>query len=140
VNFDEWFTTTLRAELNVSVGSYRILRRRIAWLLGQWTGVKLSADLHPLLYSSMIPLLEPTEDIVVRLTAASTIRTVVDNFEFNTDSFLEFLEPLFRLLFSLLQEAQECDTKVKPFYILHHFILFNDSLLIKIKEALGQVS
>lgn len=60
----------------------------------------------------MIPLLKSDEDMVVRLTAANTIRIVVDVFEFNIESFLKYLEPTFTLLFDLLKEAQECDTKV----------------------------
>ncbi|KAL1117813.1 hypothetical protein AAG570_004128 [Ranatra chinensis] len=122
VDFDNWFKTTLRAELGVQGGNYRILRRRVAWLLGKWTGVKLSSELHPLLYSSMMVLLEPSEDMVVRLTAANTIRTVVDDFEFSTETFLEYLEPMFRLLFTLLKEAQECDTKMRVLNVLYFIV------------------
>nr|CAD7589784.1 unnamed protein product [Timema genevievae] len=121
VNFDQWFSTTLGEELRIKEGNYRVIRRRVAWLIGQWTGVKLSQELRPALYSSMLPLLEQGEDIAVRLTASSTLKLAVDDFEFNTDQFLPFLEPCFSLLFALLQEAQECDTKAigvlnKDFY------------------------
>lgn len=36
----------------------------------------------------------------------------MDDFEFDQDTFQEFLEPSFSLLFSLLKDAKECDTKV----------------------------
>lgn len=37
---------------------------------------------------------------------------IMDDFEFEAESFLEFLEPSFGLLFGLLKEVKECDTKV----------------------------
>nr|CAD7396049.1 unnamed protein product [Timema cristinae] len=122
VNFDQWFSTTLGEELRIKEGNYRVIRRRVAWLIGQWTGVKLSQELRPALYSSMLPLLEQGEDIAVRLTASSTLKLAVDDFEFNTDQFLPFLEPCFSLLFALLQEAQECDTKMHVLYVLSFIV------------------
>lgn len=80
--------------------------------MGIWAGVKMSSDLYPNVYSLMIRLLRSEEDMVVRLTAANTVRAVVDDFEFNLESFMEFLEPMFLSLFNLLKEALECDTKV----------------------------
>lgn len=122
VNFDEWFRTTLQEELQIHVGNYRVIRRRVAWLLGQWTGVKLSPELRPALYAAMLPLLQHEEDLVVRLTACSTIRMAVDDFEFNTTQFLEFLEPSFTLLFALLKEVHECDTKMHVLYVLSFIV------------------
>jgi hypothetical protein len=112
VNFDQWFSTTLTQELKVKAGNYRVIRRRVAWLIGAWTGVKLSPELRPALYSVTLPLLQGDEDIAVRLTASSTLQHVIDDFEFNTDQFLPFLEPSFALLFTLLKEVRECDSKV----------------------------
>ncbi|XP_054286364.1 importin-11-like [Macrosteles quadrilineatus] len=118
VNFDEWFTTTLRTELQMKEGNYRVIRRRVAWLVGQWTGVKLSCDLRPALYAAMLPLLRSDEDIAVRLTACSTIKSAVDDFEFNSEQFMEYLDPLFGLLFALLKEVHECDTKMHVLGVL----------------------
>lgn len=89
----------------------------MAWLLGQWTGVKLSCELRPSLYAAMLPLLQPDEDTAVRLTACSTIKSAVDDFEFNTEQFVEYLDPLFGLLFALLKEVHECDTKVSRMFV-----------------------
>lgn len=38
--------------------------------------------------------------------------TTMDDFEFDSQSFLEYLQPSFASLFILLQEAKECHTKV----------------------------
>lgn len=112
VDFDQWFTNTLMQELKVKDNNYRIIRRRVAWLIGNWTGIKLSPNLRPALYMTTLSLLQPDEDMAVRLTASSTIRHAVDDFEFNSEQFRPYLEPAFNLLFNLLKEAHECDTKM----------------------------
>lgn len=38
--------------------------------------------------------------------------TTMDDFEFDSQSFIEYLEPSFASLFTLLREAKECHTKV----------------------------
>lgn len=43
----------LLQELRVKESNYRILRRRVVWLLGKWIGVKLSVDLRPLIYETV---------------------------------------------------------------------------------------
>ncbi|RZF41127.1 hypothetical protein LSTR_LSTR016638 [Laodelphax striatellus] len=69
--------TTLSAELKGSDTNYRIIRRRIALLLGQWTCVKFARHLRPALYVAMLALLHCGEDCVVRLTAANTVKSAV---------------------------------------------------------------
>jgi len=39
VNFDQWFSTTLKEELKIRNNNYRIIRRRVCWLIGQWTSM-----------------------------------------------------------------------------------------------------
>jgi len=63
---DEWFQSTLRTELRVKHNNYRIIRKRVAWLLGNWSNVKFSSELRPLLYEELIPLMSRDEDLVVR--------------------------------------------------------------------------
>ncbi|GLH14983.1 Importin-11 [Gryllus bimaculatus] len=122
VNFDQWFSTTLTQELKVKAGNYRVIRRRVAWLVGQWTGVKFSPELRPALYSVTLPLLQADEDMAIRLTASNTLKLAIDDFEFITDQFLPFLEPSFSLLFALLKEAHECDTKMHVLYVLSFIV------------------
>lgn len=99
-------------ELKVKDNNYRIIRRRVAWLIGNWTGIKLCPELRPALYMTTLSLLHSDEDMAVRLTASTTLRHAVDDFEFNCEQFRPYLEPAFSLLFNLLKEAHECDTKV----------------------------
>lgn len=105
--------TTLRQELQLQGGHSKIIRRRIVWLLGQWSHVRFSAELRPAMYSAMLALLQPHEDLVVRLTVSRALKKAMDDFDFSIDQFLEYLEPIVGLLFNLLKECKECDSKVR---------------------------
>ncbi|KAL0270682.1 UNVERIFIED_CONTAM: hypothetical protein PYX00_008008 [Menopon gallinae] len=122
VDFDQWFSTTLLQELSIKDPNYRVIRRRVAWLIGQWARIKFSPELRPALYGALIPLLQGDEDMAVRLSAASALKRAVDDFQFSSEQFMEFLEPAFSLLFNLLQEVEECDTKLQVLYVLSFIV------------------
>lgn len=122
ISFDDWFTNHLLVELQNKHINYRIIRRRVVWLCAQWVGVKMSPNLRPTLYQALVPLLNSNEDFVVRLESAQTLKTAVDDFEFNISQFLPFLETFFSLLFKLLQDARECDTKMQVLHVISFVI------------------
>lgn len=134
IDFDVWFTSQLVNELKLREQNFAILRRRIIWMIGQWSGVKFSKSLRPMLYEACLELLQPTEDLVVRLTASKTLKTVLEDFDFCAEQFLEFLEPSFTLLFHLLKEAKECDTKMNVLYVMA-FIVEKMSASMKIQAG-----
>uniref|UniRef100_A0A8D2PAF3 Importin-11 n=1 Tax=Zosterops lateralis melanops TaxID=1220523 RepID=A0A8D2PAF3_ZOSLA len=105
VDFDQWFKNQLLAELQVSHDSYKPIRRRVIWLIGQWISVKFKSDLRPVLYEAIRNLLQDRD-------------LVVNDFEFRTDQFLPYLESMFTLLFQLLQEVTQCDTKMHVLHVL----------------------
>lgn len=113
IDFDQWFTTTLTQELNVKHNNYRVIRRRVSTLLGNWASVKLSTDLRPALYDCVISLLASDEDMAVRLTATTLLRHAIDDFEFSSEQFTPYLDTTCTLLFNVLKEAHECETKVR---------------------------
>ncbi|XP_061874601.1 importin-11 isoform X2 [Colius striatus] len=117
VDFDQWFKNQLLAELQVSHNRYKPIRRRVIWLIGQWVSVKFKSDLRPVLYEAIRNLLQD-QDLVVRIEAATTLKLTVDDFEFRTDQFLPYLESMFTLLFQLLQEVTQCDTKMHVLHVL----------------------
>lgn len=118
VDFDQWFTNTLLNELKIKDNNYRVIRRRVTALIGRWTGIKMSTELRPALYECVIGLLRPEEDMVVRLTAATTLRQAVDDFEFNSEHFKDYMFSAFDLLFGLLREAAECETKMQVLNVM----------------------
>ena len=122
IDFDSWLTSSLSLELGVKDSNYRIVRRRVCWLLGQWSGVKLSPQLRPRLYELLMPMLTSQEDLVVRLAAAKAMKVVIDDFEFSVEELEPYLEQVFGLLFSLLKEVSECDTKLNVLNVLSYLI------------------
>jgi hypothetical protein len=61
----------------------------------------------------MVQALCPDEDLGVRLAASDALKLAIDDFQFITDDFIPFLDQIFSLLFYLLKEVNECDTKVR---------------------------
>ncbi|KFO88471.1 Importin-11 [Buceros rhinoceros silvestris] len=122
VDFDQWFKNQLLAELQVSHNSYKPIRRRVIWLIGQWISVKFKSDLRPVLYEAIRNLLQD-QDLVSCIHMLSVLfflnySSPVDDFEFRTDQFLPYLESMFTLLFQLLQEVTQCDTKMHVLHVL----------------------
>ncbi|XP_048707603.1 importin-11 isoform X1 [Caretta caretta] len=133
VDFDQWFKNQLLAELQVSHNRYKPIRRRVIWLIGQWISVKFKSDLRPMLYEAIRNLLQD-QDLVVRIETATTLKLTVDDFEFRTDQFLPYLESMFTLLFQLLQEVTECDTKM---HVLHVLSCVIERVNIQIRPYVG---
>lgn len=122
INFDQWFSTSLKEELKDKSSNNRIIRRRVCWLIGRWTGVKLSQELRPDLYDLMVQSLHPSEDLGVRLAASDALKLAIDDFQFNTNDFAPFLKPAFSLLFSLLKTVNQCDSKMRVLFVLSFMI------------------
>ncbi|XP_047739577.1 importin-11 [Hyalella azteca] len=134
VDFDMLFTTHLVHELKITDSNYRILRRRIIWLVGQWTDVRFSAENRPLLYEACIHLLSTDSDFVVRYYTAMTLRTAIDDFDFDRKCFVPYLSSVVTLLFNLLKEAKECDVKMQ---ILNVLSILIEVMGVEVREAAG---
>uniref|UniRef100_A0A336M1T8 CSON010450 protein n=1 Tax=Culicoides sonorensis TaxID=179676 RepID=A0A336M1T8_CULSO len=112
LDFDSWFVNYLVKELQVRDPAVKCIRRRIIWLVGTWTAVKFDRELRPNVYEACGMLLDPDEDLVVRLVASQTLKNILDDFEFNPEQFLPYLEVTFVRLYNLLQNVCECETKM----------------------------
>lgn len=132
VDFDSWFNMQLLYELKIPGNNFKVIRKRILWMVGAWAAVKFAKSNRPALYQALLEHLQGTEDMVVRLTASKVLKTVLEDFDFDAEQFLEFMEPSFNLLFHLLKEAKECDTKMNVLYVMS-FIVEKMSLSMKIQ-------
>ncbi|CAH1155509.1 unnamed protein product [Phaedon cochleariae] len=117
IDFDQWFVNTLLQELRIKHNNYRVIRRQVTSMIGRWT-IKFRSELRPALYECINSLLAPNEDMAVRLTAAATLRFAIDDFEFNCEQFKEYMFDSFNLLFTLLKEARECETKMQVLNVM----------------------
>ncbi|XP_011298747.1 importin-11 [Fopius arisanus] len=122
VDFNTWFSTTLKQEMKVSNSNYRIVKRRVCWLIGKWIGVNFSGNLRPELYKMIMEALGPEVDLVVRIEASDTLKRALDDWQFDRADFAPYLETSFNLLFNLLREATECDTKMQVLYVISFMI------------------
>ena len=105
---------------------YKVLRRRIAILIGQWITIKISDANRPLVYQLFQHLLnknDETNDHVVRVTAARYVndlevaiqgsyktltsirqfKIIADDFGFNPEEFLPYAQNMLNLMIELLQ-------------------------------------
>ncbi|KAM3868244.1 importin-11 [Diretmus argenteus] len=131
VDFDHWFKNQLLGELQVSHNRYKLIRRRVVWLIGQWISVKFKSDLRPLLYEVILSLMQDPDLVFYFLLNTSP---PVDDFEFRTEQFLPYLESIFGLLFQLLQQVTECDTKMQ---VLHVISCVIERVNIQIRPYVG---
>ena len=107
IDFDAWLNTIIPAELsfsgpkylpftpNLSHGSTKIIRRRMALLIGAWVGTKCAEALRPKVYELLLSLLTPLDtrnDVVVRMSAATALQCAVDEWQFKPEDFLTYLE------------------------------------------------
>ncbi|ORY37075.1 ARM repeat-containing protein [Rhizoclosmatium globosum] len=120
LEFDNWFETRLLPESITQPGPdtnpmWKIIRRRVTMLISYWIAVKSAPSMRPLFYRLLIHLASPANerDMVVRLSAITTLRVVVDE-GLLTDSevFQPFVESCVQVLVELVVEADEFDTKV----------------------------
>uniref|UniRef100_A0AAQ4RM93 Importin-11 n=1 Tax=Gasterosteus aculeatus aculeatus TaxID=481459 RepID=A0AAQ4RM93_GASAC len=116
VDFDQWFKNQLLGELQVSHHRYKLIRRRVIWLIGQWISVKFKSELRPLLYEVILSLMQDPD--LVHFVFILNSQSPVDDFEFRTEQFLPYLESIFGLLFQLLQQVTECDTKMQVLHVI----------------------
>lgn len=89
------------------------MRRRIAWLLGKWVDVGISADTRVAIYQGLLDLLSNESDMVVRLTAAHSLKAAIDDWDFEISILLPFLGMAMDQVLKLLSEVEETDTIMK---------------------------
>lgn len=112
-DFNNFLVNRLVPEVANKEPTFKILRRRIAWIIGHWIGVKIDKQYRPYVYQIMLQLLAPEEDMVVRLVAANNLRNCVDDWDFETDDFVPYIESSILLLTALLKDVEEFDSRMR---------------------------
>ncbi|PWZ00742.1 ARM repeat-containing protein [Testicularia cyperi] len=85
-----------------------VIRRRIAWLLWEWSE-QVSRDSRLEVYSTLVDLLEDVPDqtdVAVRLAAARSISAIADALDFDADGFEAFLPKALRNLATLAAASE----------------------------------
>jgi Ribonuclease G/E len=108
-------TEHLIPEVQVSNPEYKILRRRIAILVGQWAVIEESSGSRPIyyqLYQFLLNPEDPINDQVVRVAAGRQLYFSVNAFEATVEEFLPYIDNIMDRLMSLVEEVQLDETKV----------------------------
>ncbi|KAF8935479.1 hypothetical protein BGZ58_004972 [Dissophora ornata] len=113
IDFDSWLNGQLSQEVQNADTSYRIIRRRIAWMIGKWVSVNVSKSARPTVYTIMVHLLRPEEHLAVRLATAMSLRLCIDDWDFEPASFAPFLERTVRSLRQVIGEVEEPDSRMR---------------------------
>ncbi|KAJ3192098.1 Importin-11, partial [Entophlyctis luteolus] len=118
MEFDQWFEQKLLKECTEQTPQtnplWKIIRRRVPMLVSYWIAVKSEPRMRPLFYRVLLHLAsaENEKDLVVRLSAVTTLRVVVDE-GLLTDSeiFQPFVETCVKVLVELVVAAEDFETK-----------------------------
>jgi hypothetical protein len=151
-DLDAFLTSTLVNDVQQAGPGYKVLRRRIAILIGQWITIKISEANRPLVYQIFQHLLkteEETNDHVVRVTAARQLKLVVDDFTFQAEGFLPYAPDILGRMMALIQEVENTETKMAILETIRviavrleqHIVPFADhivSILPRLWEASGE--
>ncbi|BGP28678.1 hypothetical protein JCM10296v2_000414 [Rhodotorula toruloides] len=114
IPFEDWLRNTLAAECAGTDPTYRIIRRRVAWLLGQWVGEDIAGSSRPQIYSLLVHLLSRNEstDTAIRLTAARSLAKC-DTWDFDRTVFVPLLPKAIEEIVQLLSEVSLTDSKMR---------------------------
>lgn len=111
LSFNEWFHGSLSIEISNHHPNMRIIRRKIALLLGQWIS-EIKGDTRKLVYRALVGLLQDN-DIAVRLAACSSLCYLFQESCFSEVDLFECLPTCWTMSFKLIEDVQEFDSKVQ---------------------------
>jgi hypothetical protein len=104
MQFEPLLESNLIPEIQVQDGKYKILRRRVAILVGQWSTIQKSR-VRPLYYQVFQFLLnkdDPLNDHVVRVAAGRRVGQAVDAWEFDANELTPYASNLLTIMMALV--------------------------------------
>lgn len=119
INFDQLLQQVFIPEgLSNDLVENKILKRRMCLIISSWVVVSCSRESRVEIYKLLINFLQPgnkINDKVVKLTAIQTLRTVINDWDFNKQDFQPFLKEFVSLSIAMLSEMNFTESKL---YIL----------------------
>ncbi|KAK9290028.1 hypothetical protein L1049_008191 [Liquidambar formosana] len=111
LSFKDWFNGALSLELSNDHPNMRIIRRKVALILGQWVS-EVKDDTKRPVYCALTRLLQD-KDLSVRLAACRSLCLHIEDANFSERDFTDLLPICWDLCFKLVEEVQEFDSKVQ---------------------------
>ncbi|KAJ5625877.1 hypothetical protein N7510_002186 [Penicillium lagena] len=115
LDFNAFLERTMVPEVQIQDQEYKVIRRRVAIVLGQWVPVKpgeVNRNATYQIFQHLLNKQDPLNDLVVRITAGRQLRNVLDPYEFSPTEFMPFAPTILENLMALVQEVESTDTKM----------------------------
>ena len=91
----------------------KIIRRRIALVIKSWISVKVPKPIRPIVYEALLNL-SNDPDSVVKLTSIICLRQCIDDYDFELEDFIPFVNATIGHCLKLLDEYEEfCITTLR---------------------------
>lgn len=148
VDFDRLLVQVFLPEAtstSASQDQLKIIQRRICLIINEWCTIKCSDDSKKLCYEFFTKLLISEEDKVLILTCVKSLRTMIDDWNFNKDTFQPFLvDTVTVLLRKLLPSMSLTETRLYILHTLSDIIiqtkpLLSNDLLIEILQMVPKL-
>lgn len=115
LQFKELLESNLIPEIQIPNPEYKVIRRRIAKLVGQWSTIQDSQGCRPIFYQVFQFLLNKEDslnDQVVRVAAGRELGNAVNAWEYEAKEFMPYADILLSRLMSLVDEVELAETKI----------------------------
>ena len=102
-------------EVQIQDQAYKLLRRRVSLVLGQWSPIKygeMNTDALFQIFQHLLNREDPLNDLVVRITAGRQLRNVLEPYEFASAHFMPYAQSTLGNLMALVQEVELSETKM----------------------------
>lgn len=116
LSFKAWFEGALSLDLHNISSNGRIIRRRVAWLLGQWVS-EIKDDIKIPTYVALLTLLRDN-DLAVKLAACKSLCVLIEDVHLNQEHYVEFVPSFLEICVQSVQALQEFDSKIQILYLL----------------------
>ncbi|GMM56878.1 Kap120 protein [Maudiozyma humilis] len=145
VDFDSLLVNVFLPEAsnsNVNADQLKLIRRRVALIINEWSTVKCSEQSKGLCYKFFGDIFVHEKDKVVLLTVVQALRTMVDDWNFNKDTFEPYLNGTVTVLLrDILPSVSLTETRLYVLNTLTDIIiqtkpLLNKDLLIEILQSI----
>ncbi|QLL30910.1 hypothetical protein HG536_0A07250 [Torulaspora globosa] len=148
VDFDRLLVQVFLPEatsMTASQDQLKIIKRRVCLIINEWCTIKCSEESKKLCYGFFSNLLMNENDKVVLLTCVKSLRTMIDDWNFNKDTFQPFLvDTVTILLRKLLPSMSLTETRLYILHTLSDIIiqtkpLLSNDLLIEILQMVPKL-
>ncbi|KAK6205283.1 armadillo-type protein [Scheffersomyces amazonensis] len=116
VNFDKLLIEVFIPEgMKNDLIENKIIKRRVCLIINDWVGIQCNRESRVEIYKLLLNFLQISNDKVVKFSAIQSLRTVIDDWDFNKHDFQPFLNLFVELLLNLLDELKLTESKLYIF-------------------------